>query len=161
MAFLTESELGRRHNIPIALSLTRVKQGDWLLLTSIRLQAGMALSYRWLQLQLVDVLITPGTTPANADPCAVVEPTLINPALGYAYVAIFKAFNVNAAPATLAYTGTGADIVIATGTGIFTRDVAKPPLELTEAADYSWVLVNNCVNADLRLAVTGMVTAKV
>jgi hypothetical protein len=156
-SFVTESYLERRHAVPIALALTMIKQGDWLLIAALRLTSTTTLTYNFLQLQMVDTVLQQATAVAGSDPCADVPPVLINPTLGVAYVAIFKSFNINIDPSTLSHMGTNVDVVSISEPGISLRDTTQPPLVIAEAGDYSFVLVNNTTNYDLRLAVTGQV----
>ena len=156
MAYITEAQLEKRFSLPVSLPLTQIKQGDWLVLSSIKLTTGMAFDYKVLQLQLVDFTMTPNPTPGS-DPCAAVTPTLKNQAFGYAYVAIFKNFVPNTDPSTLTYTGTSVDVVNISTVGIVTRDITKASLVVDEVAEFSFLLVNNCQDADLRLAVNGQV----
>jgi hypothetical protein len=163
MPYLTESKLARRHSIPVSLSLTLLKKTDWILLSTVRLTSTMSLSYRFLQLQLVDITIE-GTTASEAEGgllCLVTQPTLINPSLGIAYVAIYQDYNVKTDPKDLTFVGTQHDIVIIEDTGIAARDISQPELILEDAASYSYILVNNTSNADLRLAVNGEATVNV
>lgn len=154
MGLLTETHLRNRSACPITVPLVELEPADWLILGTIRLFSGQTLRYRFLQLQLTDITFPDGQDTVD---CVARIPELINISFGYAYVAIFANYVVNTNPASLSYTGTSADVVTLSSTGIAHRDTDVDELVVTETGDYSWLLVNNTSNANLKLAVVGQV----
>lgn len=158
MSYITESELRRRVALPIALPLTELKQNDWLVLATVKLLAGMNASYKWLSLQVTDYTVTEVD---SADPCAAAALALNNTAFGIAYLAIYKTYSPSSDPSTLTYIGASTDVVTVSTTGISNRDTSLPDLTVTDAGEYSWVLVNNASNATIRVSATGQVIVNV
>lgn len=163
MALLTEALLAKRHSVPVALALTLIRKGDWIILNTIKLSATMTFTFRFLQLQCTDILVegsTTGTvTPGGACDCTQPAPALINPSNGLAYVAIYRNYTVNTDPVSLTPAGTSVDLVSVTDAdSIASRDLTKPELVISETANFTFLLVNNTSNADLRLLVNGEVT---
>lgn len=138
--------------MPVSIPLTELEPSDWLILATVRLFSGQTLRYRFLQLQLTDITFPDGEALVD---CEARIPDLINTSFGYAYVAIFANYVVNTDPSTLTYTGTSADVVTLSSTGIAYRDTDVDELVVTETGDYTWLLVNNTSNANLKLAVVG------
>src|ERR1041385_7714284 len=60
MAFVTEKKLETSLDIPVALPQTELTQGDWLVLATIRLQAGQRIIYRYLSLELFSASVDIG-----------------------------------------------------------------------------------------------------
>lgn len=163
MALLTEAHLSKRHSVPVSLALTLLKKGDWIVLNTVKLSATMTFSFRFLQLQCTDIAVegaSSGTvTPGGTCDCNDPDPVLINPSNGLAYVAIYRNYTVNTDPVSLTAVGTSVDLVSVTeAASIASRDLTKPELILQETANFTFLLVNNTSNADLRLSVNGEVT---
>jgi len=161
MSYITEQELFRRHSLPVAIPAVEIQRGDWLVLSTIKVVAGVTFNYRLLQLQLIEIKQGDVTTTTPPTPCDTPTPNLINKNLGWAYVAIFKNFQSSASPATLTYTGTSVDIVTISTIGVAMRDTTKDSLVITDPGEYSFVLVNNCQDADIRASVDGQTTLDV
>jgi hypothetical protein len=153
MSYLTQAQLDQRHALPLCLPLTELQPRDWLVIGTLRLLSGMRFSFRFLQLQLVEWTFPDGSS-VNTD-CSVRVPALVNPNFGYSYVAIFRNYSVNSDPGTLAYVGTVADVVNISTQGIAYRDTGVAALEIEEAADFTWLVVNNTTDANLHVAVQG------
>jgi len=159
MPYLTQAQLDQRHALPLGLPLTELQPKDWLVIGTLRLLAGMKLTFRFLQLQVVEWTFPDGIDTA-AD-CSSRIPELVNPNFGYAYVAIFQNYAVNTDPATLTYFGTAADVVTLSTQGIASRDTVANALESEEVADYTWLVVNNTTDANIKVAVHGQVNVDI
>ena len=136
-------------DLPVALPATKLNLADWLVLATIKLDLGYKLAFKHLQLHVIAIIPQVSGTTAS--------PTIINPAYGLAYVAIFKDFNVLTNPRSLVPVGSSLDVISASGVGVAGRDVSKDALQLTDIGDYSFVAINNTTDAHLRLAVAGAV----
>jgi len=163
MPLLTEAHLSNQHSVPVALALTLLKKGDWIVLNTIKLASTMTFSFRFLQLQCADITVegssTGTVTEGGECDCNAPDPILINPSNGLAYVAIYRNYSVNTDPVNLTAVGTSVDLISVTeAASIASRDLTKPELLLQETANFTFLLVNNTSNADLRLAVNGEVT---
>jgi hypothetical protein len=163
MALLTEALIAKRHSVPVALALTLLKKGDWIVLNTVKLSATMTFTFRFLQLQCTDLTVEGSTTGTVTEggqcDCSEPEPELINPSNGLAYVAIYRNYAINTDPVSLTAVGTSVDLVSVTeAASIASRDLTKPELVINETANFTFLLVNNTSNADLRLSVNGEVT---
>jgi hypothetical protein len=154
MPYLTEAQLAKRHSVPIALPMTLIKKNDWIIINTIRLSSTMKFSFRYLQLQLAEVIVDGAT---SSDICDIPPVQQINPSNGLAYVGIYKNYSVNTDPRNLPFTGSNTDFVIISAPGIVARDITQPALELTELANFTFIVVNNTSNADMKLSINGEV----
>src|ERR1044072_1872865 len=57
MAFITEKKLASTLDVPVALPLTELLQGDWLVVATIKVVEPMRLSYRYMNLQLTEASV--------------------------------------------------------------------------------------------------------
>jgi hypothetical protein len=153
MPYLTEHKLASIMDLPVSLSSTEIRQGDWLLIATVKIVQPMALIVRYLNIQLLS---------SNIDVARVSNSNKIYGNLGLAYVAL-----------RLNYTGgspglPGAtETLVATDLGITARDVSTP-LIISVPGTYSWVVANNMAadtsslipastSIDFKLSVTGQV----
>jgi len=163
--FVTLEQLDGIIDIPISCPITEIMAADWLVVSTIKIQAAEKLKYRYLSLQVVDASVDGVAVPLN-DGCNPVTIKRINQSYGLAYVGIAKDYSPSEDPSTITWVGTAADVVSATSSGVYTRDLTATTLEIAEAGNYSFVLVNNCqidaesgltTNVDLRVVVSGSV----
>lgn len=127
MGYLTEAKLVNIIDNPIALPATEVKQGDWLVLATIKIASPMILRYRFLNLQLL------ASTVDMADISAV-NKILGN--LGYAYVALrrdYSSGNPGAAGAL--------EVLSISELGLAQRDTTETIF--STPGNYSWIIANN------------------
>lgn len=127
MGYLTEAKLVNIIDNPIALPATEVKQGDWLVLATIKITSPMILRYRFLNLQLL------ASTVDMADISAV-NKILGN--LGYAYVALrrdYSSGNPGAAGAL--------EVLSISELGLAQRDTTETIF--STPGNYSWIIANN------------------
>lgn len=149
-SFLTEKQLDDRLDLPLILPLTKLKATDWLLLGTISIPTNASLTYRFLQLHLIGKTSTLGNS--------TLTPTRLDQGFGMAYIAIYKSYVVTSDPKSLSRVGTAADAVSADDLGVYQRDTTKDALVLNDSGgQYSFVLVNNTSDYDLRLSVNGTV----
>lgn len=159
MPYLTQAQLEQRHSLPLGLPLSELQPKDWLVIGTLRLLSGMKMSFRFLQLQVVEWTFPDGVD--TSEDCSARIPVLVNPNFGYAYVAIFKNYSVNTDPSTLTYVGTSADVITISQQGIAYRDTTAAMLETEEVADFTWLAVNNTTDANIKLAVHGQVNVDI
>ena len=57
MAFITEKKLAGTLDVPVALPLTELLQGDWLVVATIKVIEPMRLSYRYMNFQLTEATV--------------------------------------------------------------------------------------------------------
>ena len=127
MAFITERKLSNVIDTPISQPATEVKQGDWVVVSTLKLVAPGKITYRFADLNLLS-----STVPvANID-----STNEVNPNRGLAYLALYLNYT-SGSPANLV----ALDIVTADDLGVTTRSGSE--LTLTTAGNYSWLLVNN------------------
>jgi len=149
MSLITDTELADQLDLPVALPAAVFKKDSWIVLATVKLQNPMRLTYRFLQLQLQSVTIDPAIGGA--------EPTIVDATKGLAYVAIFKNYG-GERPGSSVAQGTNFDVVNATAAGLFERATSTSlVIDATSVATYSFVLVNNTGNADLKMSVCGQV----
>jgi hypothetical protein len=151
MAYLTESKLASVIDIPVSLSGTEIKQGDWLMVSSCKIALPTSLTVRFMSLQVLS---------SSVDITRIGSVNRVSGNLGLAYLVLRRDY-VSGNPGT-----SGAlETLIATDIGIFQRDTATS-LVLTVPGTYSWFLVNNMkadatsavppsVSIDFRLCLTG------
>jgi hypothetical protein len=147
MPYLTDKQLNDVLDLPVSLPASQLKADTWLVLASVRLVSPQKLTYRHLQLQLLDFT-------ANGDI------VYSDSARGLVYVAIFKDYDVSQRPgganSPVIPQGSNQDLIVASDVGIISRDQSIP-LDLTASGDYSFVIVNNTTNVELRAAVNGQI----
>ncbi len=151
MAYLTETKLQNVLDIPVSLSATEIMQGDWLIVASTKVVSPMVLTVRYLSLQLLS---------SNIDTTRISSVNYVYGNLGLVYLVLRRDYTTGNPGATGAL-----ETLIATSTGIFTRDTASP-LVISTPGIYSWIAVNNMkadatslistsTSIDFRLCITG------
>lgn len=153
MGFLTETQLSNVMDIPIALSATDLRMGDWIVVASVKIVSPMRITYKFANLQLMaSTVITSDITNGNK----------IFGNLGLVYLAL----RLNYSSGSPGAAG-GLDALVATSLGIAARNTSNV-LTVTEAGVYSWIVANNMqpstdtapiipltTSIDFRTAVTG------
>jgi hypothetical protein len=151
MPLLTETKLRQTVDLPIALPATTLKQGDWLVVSSVKLVAGQRLTLRALNLQLLESTVN--TEDVGSDNKIVSN-------LGLAY-AVLRQDYISGSPG-----GSGAlDTLAIEAIGMESRTTV--PFTATSAANYSLIVANNmqastasdistATSIDFKLCVTGM-----
>lgn len=146
--FVTTHHLERQLDIPVELAATKLKKSDWLVVSTVRLQPGMTLSFRFAQLQISDIVVD--TAVENSSSPVITSAR----SRGLAYIAIFKDY-VQGDPQTLTPQGSTPDTIVATGLGIFSRATeTELVITPTAVASYSVIVVNNTTNSDLIASVS-------
>ena len=159
MSYLTDSMLRNINDVPVALPATRLTANTWLVVATIQLSSRVTANFGWLQLQLLDAIAqSDGSTVDLTSQTVVADVATHNTNYGLAYIGIGKDLaSTSIDPATLQFIGTVEDVLTLSSKGVVTRSMTAAQLEITAAGTYSFILVNNCVDVDLRLAVTGVV----
>jgi hypothetical protein len=128
MAYLTENQLNNVVDIPIALSSTDLRMGDWIVAATVKIEAPMRLSYR-----MANIAIS-GSTVNTAN---ITSGNLIYGNLGLAYLALRRDY-ITGSPGAAG----GLDVLVAYDLGVYTRDPSSAVL-LTTPGVYSWIISSN------------------
>lgn len=150
MAFLTEAALANIVDLPVALPATEIKQGDWLVVASVKIVEPMRLEYRYATLSLYASSVSLGQIDAS---------NLVLGSLGLVYLALRRDYAGEQPGASSAL-----DIVALTAQGSYARP--GNAVILTTPGTYSWIVVNNtrpsntsainpAVDITFRVGVTG------
>ncbi len=127
MGYLTENRLRSTVELPIALPATTLKQGDWVVVSTVRLVAPQRLSLRALTLQLLE---------ATVDVSEVDSSNKVIPNLGLVYFVLRKDY-ASGNPG-----GSGAlDYLKLDGIGVTSRSTV--PVLLASPGNYSVICANN------------------
>lgn len=127
MGYLTDSKLRDVVDLPIALPDTALKQGDWLVVSTVKLVAPQRLSMRSLTLQLIE---------SSVDTGLVTTGNKVVPNLGLVYAVLRKDYSAGVPG------GTGAlDYMFVEGVGIAVRSTV--PVVLAAPGNYSLIIANN------------------
>jgi len=152
MSYLTESKLSSTFDLPVAMPATVLKQGDFLILSTIKVTNGMRVSWKHVNINLIACSVNTGLIAAS---------NKIGGSLGFVYIALRKDY-VNESPGS-----SGAlDIYGVSALGTYTRPTT-PEVLIVEPGTYSWLVANNMqpsnsstvpasTSIDFTLAVSGM-----
>lgn len=127
MGYLTDNRLKNVVDLPIALPNTTIKQGDWVVIATVKLLAPQRLSMRSVTLQLVESSVT------TSD---IASANRIVPNLGLVYLVLRKDY----ASGTPGATG-GLDYMFLEDVGIKVRSAV--PAIMTDPGNYSLICANN------------------
>lgn len=155
MAYITENQLSNVMDIPIALSATDLRMGDWIVVATVKIVAPMRLTYKFANLQLLaSTVISTDITNGNK----------IYGNLGFCYLAL----RLNYSSGSPGVAG-GLDALVASSLGVTSRSTSTSVV-VTDAGVYSWIIANNLqpstdttpiipvsTSIDFRVAVTGTV----
>ena len=129
MGYLTEAKLANIIDVPVAMPATEIRQGDWLMVASLKLITPMRLSFRFLNIQLHT---------ATVEIADIASGNLIYGNLGFVYLVLRRDY-LSGSPGS-----SGAlDTLALTQAGITARDTADE-LIFSTPGTYSWILANNC-----------------
>jgi hypothetical protein len=127
MGYLTENKLKTVIELPIALPATMLKQGDWVVVSTVKLVAPQQLSLRALTLQLLE---------ATVDIEDISTSNKVVPSLGLIYFVLRRDY-VSGEPG-----GSGAlDYLKLDGIGATSRSTV--PVLMTTPGNYSVICANN------------------
>lgn len=127
MGFLTENKLRNVVDLPIGLPDTTLKQGDWLVISTVKIVAPQKLSMRSLTMQMVD---------ASVDIDLITTGNKVTPNLGLLYVVLRRDY-ASGVPG-----GSGAlDYLFLENLGTTVRSTV--PVVLTTPGNYSLIVANN------------------
>lgn len=128
MAYLTENALASTFDLPVTLPATELKQGDFLLLATIKVTTGMTIRWKHVNINLVSCSVDTGLIAAS---------NRIYGNLGLVYLALRKDY-VSESPGA-----SGAlDIFGVTALGTYARP-ATSEVVIVEPGTYSWLIANN------------------
>jgi len=113
--------------MPIALPDTTIKQGDYLIIATIKLLAAQRLTLRAMAMQLFD---------SSVDVNSITSANKIIPNLGLAYVVLRQDYQSGVPGAT-----GGLDFLYANALGVAVRNLT--PVVMTTPASYSVIVANN------------------
>ena len=152
MAFITEKKLAGTLDVPVALPLTELLQGDWLIVATIKVVEPMRLSYRYMNLQL---------TEATVDLDDITSSNKISANLDLAFIGLYRDY-VSGHPGLSA----ALDAVKVSSIGLVQR--TSPVVLATTPGVYSFIVANNMqasstssvpttTSIDFKLCASGMV----
>lgn len=127
MAYITDAKLRSTVDLPIALPNTTLKQGDYLVVATVKLGTAMRLTLTSMNLQV----LTSTVDVSKVDPT-----NLVVPNLGLVYVVLRQDYASGTPGATGAL-----DYIFLTGVGVVSR--TQVPVVLTTPANYSILVANN------------------
>jgi len=81
MAFLTEAKVAKTLDIPVNLPATEVKQGDWLIVATIKISSPMKLTYQFMTLQMLS---------SSVDTSLIVAGNKVSPSLDLAFIGLYR-----------------------------------------------------------------------
>jgi hypothetical protein len=132
MAYLTEAKLKNVVDLPIALPDTLLKQGDWLVVATVKLYAPQRLSMRAMTLQLLDCTV---------DTSSIGTVNRIVPNLGLVYVVLRKDYTSGIPGLSGAL-----DYLFLEDIGVVSRTAV--PSVMTDPGNYSVLVANNMQASD-------------
>lgn len=127
MSYLTEAKLANLADIGVSLPATELKQGDWLVLASIKLVAPMRLTFKFLNIQIIS---------ASVNVADISNTNKIFGNLGLVFVTLRRDY-VGGNPGAAG----GLDAIVATGLGVTPR--TGTTVKFTTPGFYSWIVANN------------------
>lgn len=127
MGLITEKRLSGMLDIPVSLPAAELIQGDWLVLSTIKLVEPMKLTLRYLNLQIIT---------SNVDVENIGTSNHIATNLGLVFVGLYRNY-------TSGFPGQipSLEAVLGTGLGVFSRPVV--PAFYTTPGVYSFIVANN------------------
>lgn len=128
MAYLTENQLSNVVDIPIALSSTDLRMGDWVVLATVKIVSPMRLTYKIANLSV---------SASSVDPADITNGNKIYGNLGLVYLTL----RVNYISGNPGEAG-GLDALVATDLGTYSRDYTNI-VTATTPGIYSWIIANN------------------
>jgi hypothetical protein len=152
MGYLTESKLANIIDVPIALPATEIKQGDWLVVASVKITSPQRLRFRFLNLDFLSSSVT------IAD---IASSNKIFGNLGLAYMALRRDYQ-SGSP------GEAGALEVLTVSALGLAERSTTETVYATAGVYSWMIANNMQPDDgstiptsteinFRLAATGQV----
>lgn len=128
MSFLTDNKLASVYDMPVALPATELRQGDWLVVATLKVVSPTVVSWKHVNLTLLSASVDTGLITAG---------NRISGNLGLVFLSIHKDYAGEQPNAS------GALDVFGVGAlGTYTRPT-DPEVFLAEEGTYSWVIANN------------------
>lgn len=147
-ALITKKTLKNIVDLPVSLPSTRLRQGDWLVVSSFILDTSSQATFGYLGLEIESSSIAVDTIGLE---------NKISGSLGLAYVGLYKDYNPSASP----HTYSAVDVVIGNGIGITNR--IGPPVLVNDPGVYHFVVASNVIgnsvvgSIDFTIVVTGQI----
>lgn len=161
MPLLTEDRLSDIIDLPIALPNTTISPGNWVLIGSVNLVAPAKLEFRYLQLQVMEIIAPAPATGTCAAQLATINTSFLAGSL--AAVFLVQNFVPDTAPNLQPYLE-----ILTAPTDFNAAPAATAPIlvardsanvnTLTAAGIYSLVVLNNTTDRDISLSVNGAIT---
>ena len=155
MAYLTENQLGNVMDLPVALSATDLRMGDWVVIAAVKVVTPVQLTYKLANLTV---------SAATVNTADITAGNKIYGNLGLVYLTLRKDYT-SGSPGVAG----GYDVLVATDLGIYSRDTSLGVI-ITAPGVYSWIVASNMqastdavpviptsTSIDFRVAVTGTV----
>jgi hypothetical protein len=159
--FVQEDRLLSLFDLPVQLPQTMLSAGGWLAVATVQVPTGATLDLRWMQLYVAALENTDST-----DPCGTSGVNAINPNFpGGSLASLFLIKDW--APTTTPWTQTTFDLLVAPSNFDSAPGAVPPvisvrplatPLSITEAGNYTFVVLNNTTNRNLAITIDGVVT---
>lgn len=127
MGYITDSRLANIIDVPVALPATEIKQGDWLVIATVKIATPQQLRFRFLNFQMHSSNVTISDITAS-------NKVLGN--LGYAYVALRRDYQSGSPGAAGAL-----EILSISAVGLAER--ANVETIYATPGSYSWLVANN------------------
>ena len=128
MSFLTDNRLANVYDMPVALPATELRQGDWLVIATLKVVESMRVTWKHVNLSLLS---------CSVDTSLITSGNRVAGNLGLVYLTLRKDYagdNPNAAEAL--------DVFGVSTLGTFVRPTT-PEVVIVEPGDYAWVVANN------------------
>lgn len=153
MAYLTENTVNNMIDIPITLSSTDLRMGDWVVVSVVRIITPMRLTYRMCNISI---------SASSVDTSLITSGNKLFGNNGLAFLTLRRNY-ISGNPGEAG----GLDSLVAYGLGVYSRDFTQPVVVVTPGV-YSWMIANNMqpssdaspviptsTSIDFRLSVTG------
>lgn len=128
MAYLTENKLTTTYDLPVTMPATELRQGDFLVLATLKVTSGMRVTWKHVNINLISCSVNTGLIAAS---------NKIGGSFGFVYIALRKDY-VNESPGAAG----ALDIYGVSALGTYTRPTT-PEVLIVEPGTYSWLLANN------------------
>lgn len=126
--YLTTRKLSNVLDLPVALPATEVKQGDWIIVASVKVVSPMKLTHRFLNLAMLTSSVTVSQ---------ISNTNKIVSSLGLAYVVLRRDYS-GSNPGSAG----SLDTLVINDIGSVSRNT-DTVVTLTTAGTYSWIVANN------------------
>lgn len=164
MPYLTDIRYESLLDLPISLPETKIGPNEWIVITTVKIQAPQAFTLSLLQMTLVSALnVGTGQDSLSGGPSANGVypfpgiPALVDPNMGLTFLALYSAFDPLSPPTSQA--AQEVPTILADPSNILPIYAQRTlsPATFSAPGAYSFVLCNNTSNCELRMNVLGQV----